>query len=507
MDPRQQQMLMMQMQQQQQNPNNGMVEFQQPASPKEFEKIYRKAKKQIPGITVVSPMYGDRTVTDRMVHSVIYQFISKRNPFKIHLVLVDDYLEKRGENDESYYEYYTSEEFAKGYDTDKIKITIIKNPEHKYQGESREIGFLAGDYDYFLLLDCDDMLAPNACDRYLNMLRRNQMNAGQPGFKKIACIYGYLYGFDTDGFEQKVVGESIWVQSRCYSRTFCKKHEIHFPTGTNSRQGEDYPFIRKFDYALNHDEEYAALKTEYNEGKDCQCTAYWFPNENSLSRKDPHYGQHLAGWTMNSSNAILDFFDEYNKKHGFEDQEDEFMKHEYLNMNVYAFYNLLDFLKEVASTKWEPLEEDWYAIRDAVDKLRQRLVDKYYDEIVYSDIEDMLFNVHHHSDVRFTESWIGTFYDYMKERSPIFDMSYDEMRKYCKTLKFDGAGHEIHASYVKAWEERHADIIAEAKAKQAEFEAQRKAEREARRKLGKKSSKKRKEDKTTEGEETMTIVK
>ena len=471
-------------------PDEEYVEFQQPTDPKELEKIKKKAAKQIPGLTVVSPMYGDRTITDRMVHSVIYQFISKRNPFNIHLVLVDDYLEKRGKNDESYYEYYTSEEFTKNYDTEKIKITIIKNPEHKYQGESREIGFLAGDYNYFLLLDCDDMLAPNACDRYITMLRSNQMNVGQPGFKKIACIYGYLYGFDTDGFEQKVIGESIWVQSRCYSRAFCKKHGIHFPTGTNSRQGEDYPFMRMFDYALNHDDGYAALKLDYNQGKDCQCTAYWFPNENSLSRKDPHYGQHLAGWTMQSSNRILNFFDEYNKKHGFVDQEDEYMKHEYLNMNVYAFYNLLDFLREVASTDWNPLEEDWYAIRDAVDQLRQRLVDKYYDEIVYSDIEDMLYNVHHMSDVRFVESWIGTFYDYMKERSFIFDLDYKQMRDYCKTLEFDGARHEIHAPYVKAWEARHADQIAKAKAEHEAMLAKMKEEKEARRKLSKKPPKK-----------------
>ena len=49
---------------------------------------------------------------------------------------------------------------------------------------------------------------------------------------------------------------------------------------------------------------------------------------------------------------ILDFFDEFNKKYGFEDQEDECMKHEYLDMAIYAFYNLLDFLKEVAATDY-----------------------------------------------------------------------------------------------------------------------------------------------------------
>ena len=52
------------------------------------------AKKTM-GITVVSPMWGERTVTDRMVFSVVHQFISDKNKFKIHLVLVDDYIEGR----------------------------------------------------------------------------------------------------------------------------------------------------------------------------------------------------------------------------------------------------------------------------------------------------------------------------------------------------------------------------------------------------------------------------
>lgn len=404
----------------------------------------------VKGVTVVSPMYGERTKTDRMVFSVITQYISEQNPFKIHLVLVDDYLEKRGENDESYYEYYISDNFKQFYDPEKIKISIIKNTEHKYQGESREIGFLAGNFDHFILIDCDDMLAPNACDRLLDAVRQAKPE------DKIAFVNGFVYGFDTNGYEQLIPGHSIWVQGRLYNRKFIKKHDIHFPTGTNSRQGEDYPFIRKLDYALNHDSNWKLASLPYeNKEKPCQCTTYWFPNQESLSRKDPHYGQHLSGWTMASSNSILDFFEEFNKKNDFEDQEDEYLKHEYLNMTVYSFYNLLDFLKEVASTDYKPLEEDWEALRVNVKRLRDRLYNKYWHEIIYSDIEDMLYNVHHNSDVRFCESWIGTFYDYMNEENPILNMSYDEMMKYCEGLTFDGANHEVHSPQVIAWEKRH----------------------------------------------------
>lgn len=417
-----------------------------------------KKKHPTKGITVVSPLYGPRKVTDRMIFSVIHQFVSKVNPYKINLVLVSDYIERPDE-----YDYYISEEFKQFYDPEFIEITLIKNETHKYQGESREIGFLAGKYDYFLLVDCDDMLAPNACDRYLDIIDKTSKNKET---KNIACIYGYLYSFDTNGYEHKIVGESIWVQSRCYNRKFIQKHGIHFPTGLNSKQGEDYPFMRKFDYALAHDDKYAAVRVPYNSGEDCQATAFWFPNPDSLSRKDPFYPQHLAGWTMASSNSILDFFDEYNKLHGFEDQEDEFMKHEYLNMAIYAFYNLLDFIKTVSMTDYKPIEDDWYALRDNVARLRERLLNKYWDEIVYSDVEDMLYQVHHHSDCHFTEPWFGTYYDYMTDRKAlshedisVFDMTYDQMMKYSKTLQFDGAHHEIHSKQVKAWEKRHKHLF------------------------------------------------
>lgn len=153
------------------------------------------------GITVVSPMWGDRKITDRMIFSVIHQYISKNNPFNIHLVLVDDYIEGRKQNGESYYNYYISNEFKSLYDTEHIKISIIKNKEHKYQGESREIGWKAGDYNFFLLIDCDDMLAPNACDRFINIINEEKEKEDS---KPIACVQGLVYSFDTNGYEHNI---------------------------------------------------------------------------------------------------------------------------------------------------------------------------------------------------------------------------------------------------------------------------------------------------------------
>lgn len=412
-------------------------------------------------------MWGELKITDRMVFSVLHQYLGKDNPLKVELILVDDYIEGRGSNNESPYDWYVSEEFKRFYDPEHISIKLIKNDEHKYQGESREIGFLAGSYNWFLLTDCDDMLAPNACDRYRHII--DSYYEKDPQYtndkKELAFICGFLYSFGQNGYEHNIVGDSIWVQSRCYNRRFIVDNDIHFPTGTNSRQGEDYPFIRKLDYALAHDKEYTSLKVPYNNNQDCQATAFWFPNDDSLSRKDPHYSHHLAGWTMASSNSILDYFMNYNKKHNIEDDEDEAMKHEVLNMTIYAFYNLLDFMKEVASTDYNPLEEDWNILRISVGLLKKKLKDVFWEEIIYSDIEDMLYRVRHFSDVHFCESWFGTFYDFInkgfqvkvpsKGKKDVLDLNYAEMISYCHTLKFDGAGHEIHSKQVKAWAKRH----------------------------------------------------
>lgn len=421
----------------------------------------------IKGITVVSPMWGEMNVTNRMVFSVISQYLGKDDPLNIELILVDDYLEGRKENDESIYEYYLSDDFKKFYDTEHISIKLIKNKEHKYQGESREIGFLAGTYKWFVLVDCDDMLSPNSCDRYRHIINSYYENDEQyiNDKKELAYVCGYLYSFGEHGYENNIIGESIWVQARCYNRDFIIENDIHFPTGTNSRQGEDYPFIRKLDYALAHSiDNWVSVKVAYNNNMDCQATAFWFPNDNSLSRKDPHYSHHLAGWTMASSNSIIEYFMEYNKKHEIEEQEDESMKHEVLNMTIYAFYNLLDFLREVAATDYKPIEEDWNMLRKSVKSLKFKLTSCFWDEIVYSDVEDMLYAVKHHSDVHFCEPWFGTFYDFINKgfivrvnnnKKDVLNLSYKEMITYCHTLQFDEAGHEIHSKQVQAWIKRH----------------------------------------------------
>ena len=401
------------------------------------------------GMSVIIPAWGELNVVSNSVLSAVRQWAPADNKYpRYEVIIVDDWIEGRREDGTSPYDYFLSEEFRKLYDTERVSVKLILNDEHKYQGESREIGFMSATYKYFVLLDCDDMLAPNCLHRYWECIEKESQT------KPVAVVYGNLYSFDKGDYTNIIPGTSIWVQSRCYNRDFITHHEVHFPTGTRSRQGEDYPFIRCLDYALAHDKSYQAVK--FKEGT--PVLAYWFPNYNSLSRQDKHYGQHLAGWTMGSSLQILEYMKWFNGENGLTLADDEQYKQEVLNMNVYAMYNLLDWLCNVSVDKeWKPKKEDWDALRENVLKLKEELT-PLWKEYVPSDVYDMLYQVKHHSDVRFTESWLGNFFDFAENIWKPLEMDYDEMIEYCHSLKFDMAMHEENASYTKAFMERHKDM-------------------------------------------------
>lgn len=402
------------------------------------------------GLSVIIPAWGDLNIVSNSVLSAVRQWAPSDEKYpRYEVVIVDDWIEGRREDGTSKYDYFLSDEFKRLYDTDRVSVKILINEEHKYQGESREIGFLAAEWDYFCLLDCDDMLAPNALYRYWEIIEKESQN------KPIACVCGSVYSFDKDEYANIIPGNSIWVQGRCYNRRFIVHHDIHFPTGTRSRQGEDYPFIRCLDYAINHDKSYQIVAFDHEK---TQAFAYWFPNYNSLSRQDPHYGQHLAGWTMGSSLQILEYEKWFNEENGMTIEDDEQFKHEVLNMNIYAMYNLLDWLFNVSTDKeWTPKEEDWYALRDNVSSLKEH-IKPLWDEYVPSDIYDELHAVRHHSDVRFIESWLGTFFDYIDTDWSVLHMTYDEMIAYCHSLVFNGANHCEDATYTKAYISRHRNM-------------------------------------------------
>lgn len=217
----------------------------------------------VDGITIVSPLYGDRKLVDRMVFSVLHQL--NRGDFKIHLVLVSDYVEKPRE-----YNYYTSRAFKKFYNSDLIKITLIKNKEHKYQGESRYIGIEHGDYNWCYMIDCDDILQFNTCDTLVQQLRKSDEN--------LACLTGEIAALDPDGNSSIIKSPVHWVQRLCVSRDFLHKYDIKFPTGITSKRGEDFYFYYTLRYAISNSE----YKLEHLDSN--FPIAFWCWNEGSISR-------------------------------------------------------------------------------------------------------------------------------------------------------------------------------------------------------------------------------
>lgn len=425
-------------------------------------------KNNYDGISVIIPMYGDLKINTKSVFSAATQCLGKLNeahPRVEIIIMADDIEYQREHNGKSEFDYFLSKEFRQLYDTDNVDIKVIHNLEkfgsHIYQGGGRLFGMEIAKYSFCILFDSDDILAPLTVRMYWDIIQKELVNKNTK--KNIYKIGGSFISFDSNGYYNEI-NKSIWVQEYCYNSDFFSKFKLNDATiythKVNRKQGEDYLMCQIADYTYEHNmDKWIAINI------DDIGIGYWIPNYDSLSRRDPYYGQHLSGSTMNSSNTILDYMEYYNKKHKIVDKEDEIFKHRVLNMTIYGYFNLFDFLKTVGIGKYSdnpyiPLEEDWELLVHNVAKLRMRLL-KYYNEIQYADIEDQLYATRHMSDCRCCNVWEGSFYDFMDGKDNmmnILNMDYKAMMDYCKELKFDnGAVNEIHSKQAMAWNERHKD--------------------------------------------------
>lgn len=400
-------------------------------------------------ITAVIPAYSDISIVNNSVLSLCTQWIPD-DTFQLEIIIVND-----NPNKGSQYDWYLSEDFKKILKPN-IEIRIITHLKNSGQGVARNTGIDNAKNNWIVLCDEDDMYAPNSMYRFWEIL--NKEHNGGEDKKPVSIICAPIYSFDKNFYRNIIDPWSIWVNSKLYNKEFLNKYGIKFPSGANSHRAEDYPFSRMVDYASRHDESYKRIDLD----KSTDTMYYWYPNTNSRSRCDKHYGALLSGYTMKSSNMIFDFIKNFNfsylknNKESFF-SEDENLKHEILNMNIYAFYNLLSFVKEL-SQGWEDCKEEyWNILKESVSELRKKLL-FYWEEIVPSDIADMQYQVKHHSDCRIVESWIGTFEEYINKEVPILNMDFDAIKKYASTLKFDSSNHEIHSSYVKAWIKRRKEL-------------------------------------------------
>ena len=425
-------------------------------------------KNNFEGISVIIPAFGDIKTVSNSVMSCVKQQLGKLNePHpKLEIVIMNDDIDNP-----DCYDEFLSDDFKKFYDSDNISIKIIHNKDYMtddtklYQGGSRLIGATEiAKYTFVLFLDADDILAPNCIRKYWDII---QDEKAKPESKKIACIGAIFRSFDSHHYQNDIGKDvfSIWVQGRCWNSDFMIEHNITDKTvylnKINRKQGEDYLFVNIFDYCCEHEQDkWTRILT-----KDFIC-GFWIPNYDSLSRNDPYYGQHLAGSTMNSSNCIFDFMCKYNKEHNLDKKQDEFMKHRLLNMNIYAFFNLYDFIWTVGSSNkfplnendkrkpYKPLEVDSYMLIYYVKQLRKRLLDTYYDEIQDNDIVNEYWGVLNRSDARIHNTFEGTFFDFMKKAPRWFNYDYDQMIEEAHKLTFDDFNC-LQSKQVKAWKKRH----------------------------------------------------
>lgn len=434
------------------------------------------------GLTVVIPAYGPVNVVTRSVYSAVSAYRGKTNNYHLEVLIYADDIEYQKDHDgASQYDYFTSEEFKKLIERPELtEIKVIHNlevyGEHIYQGGARLEGLNNSKYKLVCLMDCDDVFAPSFIVQALDIYNKEAEKC--PIFRIGA---GHL-SFDENGY-QKNVGNSIWVQAYAWNSDFVKHFgftmDSIYKNKINRRQGEDYLMCQEFCYAFEHNRANAddiqnkrcwtddekPLKWQeimVQDSRDTLPHSFWYPNHDSLSRQDPFYGQHLAGSTMASSNTIIEFMKGYNKKYGIEAKEDEAMKHRLLNMVIYSYFNLADFLKTVGyshqinkidarNPAYNPKEEDWLLLRDNCSKLRAHLLE-YYKEIQYADIEDELYKVRHMSDARVCNVWFGTFYEYMEKPCKFFGMNYKEMMNYATKLEFDnGAINCVSSPQFKAF--------------------------------------------------------
>lgn len=397
-------------------------------------------------ISVVIPAYGD---ISRLMDSIYRQYRPEDEDWKIEVIIANDNLE-----DPSYEHIYD-----RYYDSkpDYISLVILnhKDEGHWYQGRGRMRGVEKASSEYVLLMDCDDEYAPYAFTNFFNVLNSYE------GDKKLAYVSFDFLSYDKGGYFNHIGRDqpTIWVQSRLYSREFIMSHSLHKlydETAISSKRAEDYPFINILDYMFDHEKdkwESAMMSHE------TPPMAYWTPNKSSFSRKDPYYGQNLASYTMNSSLVIYEQFQKYNQEHSIPSENDEYMKMRLLNMVIYSYFNLYDFIWTVGQTKneenpYKPDEKHWTLLRDSVAKLRATLKDTYYDEIQVNDVFSEYEAVLHRSDARIHNVFEDNFFTFMDKGSRWLAYDHTKMMEEATKLDFD-AVNCLQSKQVKAWQKRN----------------------------------------------------
>lgn len=324
-----------------------------------------------------------------------------------------------------------------------LDIRCIRTQKNVGQGLARQCGIDHSFHDYFMFQDEDDLLAnPLAISMFVGAVEQNIYKKAEENVyildgdgnqiidedkKPVAIVSGPLFEFDDNHTKIIESGNHVWVNSKLYSRKFIEKHNIRF-NEAQSRHAEDYFFTSCFFYCLDNDQDYTGILLDNS-----QLTYLWYPNKESQSRKDEHYGFMLSGYTMNGSVNVLDFMRDTrrNKVEWNEERENRYRR-DVLNMTVYSYFTFLSFIRHVASTEYVPaLQTDWYLLRDSCNMLREKCLE-YYPTYTYTEKIDEYYKVHTFTDVQFTEPWVDLD-TYIIDGCEELHWSYEELLR-CKDI-------------------------------------------------------------------------
>lgn len=387
-------------------------------------------------VDYIIPCYGRSEIIRPGLRSLVNQWHSEF----IHVILVNDC----SPNTDCDYQDLI-DEFSP-----YIDIKCIRTKKNVGQGLARQCGIDYSSHDYFMLQDEDDILAnPLAVSMFVgaveqNIYKKENENVyilGEDGNpiidedkKSVAVVSAPLFEFDDNHTRVIESSNRIWVNSKLYNRKFLEKHNIRF-NEDQSRHAEDYYFMSCFFYCMDNDSEYTGVLMDNN-----QLTYLWYPNKESQSRKDEHYGFMLSGYTMNGSVNILNFMKDI-EKNGIkwnEEIESQY-RSKVLNMTVYSYFTFLSFIRHVASTEYIPnIEKDWYILKDSCNMLREKC-QEYYPTYTYTEKIDEYYRVHNFTDVQFTEPWVDLD-TYIVEGCRELLWSYEELLGCKKTYKFNEWG-------------------------------------------------------------------
>lgn len=357
-------------------------------------------------IDFIIPCYGKSDLINKGIASLVTQW---KNEY-IHVTLVNDCSPNTDCNYQDLVDRYK----------DVLDIRCIKTPENYGQGLARQYGIDHTNHDYFMFMDEDDLIGNGvAISVFVGAVECANIKFNPDGStysidengkplqiddpKEVAVVSGPLFEFDDN--HTKIIDNNnhVWLNSKLFNRKFIEKHNIRFNTA-QSRHAEDYFFTSCFFFCLDHDPEYKGIILDNN-----GLYYIWYPNPESQSRIDPHYAYMLAGYTMNGSVNILKYMKNTNvNKLVWNDNIAEDYRKRLFNMTIYSFFNLLSFIRHVATTDYKPkLEKDWYILRDSCNELREMLSADYDTKYSYTEKIEEYYHVKNFSDVEYTEPWIS----------------------------------------------------------------------------------------------------